>query len=153
MTRIPNDLRGFDFSWSACAFEHLGSIARGERFIFEMLRCLRPGGIAVHTTEFNVSSNQDTRDHDDEFVLFRRRDIERMARRLRSRGHRIELDFTLGTEEKESYVDPEPFTNPNRTVHMRLKIEPYVVTSIGLVIEKAQSRRPRHLLSFARGRA
>ena len=29
MTAIPDDLAGFDFCWSSCALEHLGSLAAG----------------------------------------------------------------------------------------------------------------------------
>src|SRR5262249_15901772 len=53
MTALPNDLDGrFDFCWSACACEHLGSVANGLEFVENSLRTLKPGGIAVHTTEF-----------------------------------------------------------------------------------------------------
>ncbi len=44
MNRIPNDLTGFDFCWSSCAFEHLGSIHHGQEFIVNMLNTLKPGG-------------------------------------------------------------------------------------------------------------
>jgi hypothetical protein len=155
MARIPRDLRGFDFCWSSCAFEHLGTIARGKRFIYEMTRCLRLGGVGVHTTEYNVTSNDHTRDHDEEYVLFRRRDFEEMARRLWSMGHTIELDFTLGDGDKDRYVDPEPFTNMNPTVHLRLQIEQYVTTSIGLIVETGRPRlgaRLRGLLDVVRPR-
>lgn len=60
MNKIPKDLKNFDFIWSACALEHLGSIEQGEEFIHNSLQCLKPGGIAVHTTEYNFSSNDDT---------------------------------------------------------------------------------------------
>jgi SAM-dependent methyltransferase len=58
MRAIPADLRGFDFVWSSCSLEHLGTIGRGLRFILDALECVRPGGFAVHTTEFNLSSNR-----------------------------------------------------------------------------------------------
>jgi cyclopropane fatty-acyl-phospholipid synthase-like methyltransferase len=60
MNAIPGDLRGFDLCWSACALEHLGGIRHGLDFIAASLDCLRPGGLAVHTTEFNLSSDTDT---------------------------------------------------------------------------------------------
>lgn len=47
MTRVPNDLTGFDFVWSSCSLEHLGSLEAGIDFIWHSLECLRPGGIAV----------------------------------------------------------------------------------------------------------
>src|SRR5262249_38291312 len=39
MNAIPADLRGFDFTWSSCSFEHLGSIDRGMRFILKQMDC------------------------------------------------------------------------------------------------------------------
>ena len=74
MNAIPDDLTGFDFLWSSCALEHLGSIERGLRFIERSMSCLKPGGVAVHTTEFNLVSNDATVDNDGT-VLFRKRDL------------------------------------------------------------------------------
>ncbi len=60
MNTVPDDLAGYDFCWSACALEHLGSLDNGIKFIRRSLACLAPGGVAVHTTEFNTSSDEDT---------------------------------------------------------------------------------------------
>ena len=51
MNEIPDDIGQFDFNWSSCSFEHLGSIEKGIRFLKEQFKTLRPGGWAVHTTE------------------------------------------------------------------------------------------------------
>jgi len=56
---------------------------------------LRPGGLAVHTSQFNLSFNTYTVDNLD-IVLFRRRDIEEMGCRLRKDGRQIEVDFDSG---------------------------------------------------------
>jgi len=53
MNFIPEHLEGYDFCWSICAFEHLGSIERGLVFVERAMRVLKPGGLAIHTTEFN----------------------------------------------------------------------------------------------------
>jgi 2-polyprenyl-3-methyl-5-hydroxy-6-metoxy-1,4-benzoquinol methylase len=56
MNFIPDDLHGkFDFVWSTCSVEHVGSILLGQRFIINTLNLLKPGGIAIHTVEFNLS--------------------------------------------------------------------------------------------------
>ena len=82
--RSPDDIEpDFHFTWSSRYFEHLGSIDRGLAFIKEQMKCLRRGGVAVHTTEFNVGSNHETIDHE-ATVLFRRRDLQRLARWLYS---------------------------------------------------------------------
>lgn len=40
MCAIPDDLRDYDFCWSACAFEHLGSIDAGLDFVVRSLATL-----------------------------------------------------------------------------------------------------------------
>lgn len=133
MRAIPQDLGEFDFLWSCCALEHLGTMKLGEDFLFAALDRLRPGGVAVHTTEFNVSSNWLTRWSGQE-VLFRRRDIERIARALRRQGHQIELDFTPGDLPIDKLIDRPPYRPTN---HLKLRNGWFVTTSIGLIIQKA----------------
>lgn len=136
MTAIPREFDGrFDFTWSACAFEHLGSLEKGMQFVLESLRCLKPGGVAVHTTEFNLGSNEDTVS-EGETVLYRRRDIEALVARLRREGHEIEVDFREGQGHADGYIDLPPYTH---RPHLRLALGQYVITSIALVIRK----RPR----------
>jgi hypothetical protein len=61
MRKIPGKYsQKFDFTWSACALEHLGSLAAGMEFILESMKTIKPGGVAIHTTEFNVSSEDST---------------------------------------------------------------------------------------------
>ena len=139
MNAIPDDLRGFDFTWSACSFEHVGSIALGEEFLVKQMESLRPGGVAVHTTEFNVRSDDETLS-EGPTVLFRRQDIERIARRLSGLGHEIELDLDFGAGLADGTIDVPPYThNP----HLKLQLGGYVTTSIGLVVRKASpAHRP-----------
>lgn len=132
MRQIPADLAGFDFTWSSCAFEHLGSIAAGVQFVLDQMRCLRPGGVAVHTTEYNVGSNHHTVESG-HTVLFRRRDLEALAATLRRQGHAVSLDFSLGVDEADEHVDREPWEG----AHLRLEIAGFVASSYALVIEKS----------------
>jgi len=132
MRDLPDDLVDFDFTWSSCAFEHLGSIDNGLRFIVDQLRTLRPGGVAVHTTELNVSSNTDTLETD-EIVLFRRCDIERLAAELVASGHSIECTFHTGDYPNDRWIDSAPFTN----THLKMALGPYVTTSFGVLVRKA----------------
>jgi SAM-dependent methyltransferase len=137
MNDIPPDLRDFDFVWSACAFEHLGDIPRGLRFLVNMMECLRPGGVAVHTTEYNVNSNDATVSEGD-FVLFRRRDLEAAAEELRRAGHHLELDFDPGSGPADQTIDRMPFShNP----HLKAEIYGHVTTSMGVIITRAASGR------------
>ena len=133
MNEIPADLKDFDFNWSSCSFEHLGSIGKGLLFLENQFKTLKPGGWAVHTTEFNISSNDKTQETGDT-VIFRMRDIEDFVKRMRKKGHFVEeLDYSLGGMPEDFYVDVTPH---RQDVHLRLQIGEYVVTSIGLIMQK-----------------
>lgn len=134
MNAVPDDLTGYDFCWSACAFEHLGSIEAGLRFVERSLDTLKPGGWAVHTTEYTVSSNDVTIDTGDT-VLFRRRDMEELQRRLEAKGHRVApFDFTPGDKPLDRYLDILPYrTEP----HLMMALWGHQTTSIGVIVQKA----------------
>lgn len=135
MRRIDVDLleveQAFDFAWSSCALEHLGSLAAGRRFVLESLKLLKPGGVAVHTTELNVSSTWRTvrRGHT---VLYRRSDIEALAQELRRQGHELTCTFHLGDDPLDAHVDRQPWTN----THLKVALGPHIATSYGLLIRK-----------------
>ena len=131
MNLIPDELTGFDFIWSSCALEHLGSKRQCIDFIFNSLDCLIPGGMAVHTTEFNLSSNYKTLNNSPT-VLFRYLDIEGIEKALNERGCRIDINFQRGTLPFDNYVDFEPCGLP----HLNLMCSEYVSTSFGMIIHK-----------------
>jgi hypothetical protein len=137
MRQIPDDLVGFDFSWSSCAFEHLGDLSAGLDFVVAQMRGLNPGGVAVHTTEFNVSSNERTVETG-ATVLYRRADIEALITRLRREGFAITCDFTEGVTPADRHVDVPPFSD----THLRTTLGEFVTTSIGLIVEKPPDWAP-----------
>jgi len=133
MNAIPADLVDFDFTWSSCAFEHLGSIDAGLNFFANTMKCLKPGGISVHTTELNLSSNTVTLDRNDT-VIFRRRDFEALAERLIAEGHEvIPMNFDSGDSELDRMIDLPPYSNDP---HLKLQLMRWVTTSFGLVVRK-----------------
>ncbi len=133
MNAIPEDLTGFDFNWSSCSFEHLGNIEKGKNFLVDQLKTLKPGGWAVHTTEFNISSNDLTQDNN-ESVFYRKRDIDEIVADLRSQGHFVEeTDFSLGGLPEDFMVDVQPH---QQKINLKIQLDKYVVTSIGLIIQK-----------------
>lgn len=135
MNAIPADLVDFDFCWSACALEHLGSIENGLDFIINSVACLKPGGWAVHTTEFNVSSNTETVD-DMPTVLFRRRDLEGLAERLSAAGHRAAVfDFEPGVKPMDVYVDVPPY---RAEPHLVAALMGFATTSIGVIVQRGE---------------
>jgi hypothetical protein len=143
MTRLPDDLGHFDFAWSSCALEHLGSLKAGLDFISDSTRYLKPGGIAVHTTEFNVSSDKDTVESD-VLSIYRRRDIDGLGRRLPSIGCRlVPCNFDLGQLQEDQHVDLPPYSPPGpQTMHLKLRQSDYVITSFGLIVERTLEEVP-----------
>jgi 2-polyprenyl-3-methyl-5-hydroxy-6-metoxy-1,4-benzoquinol methylase len=139
MNHIPDDLRGFDFVWSACALEHLGSIEHGERFIHRAMDCLKPGGIAVHTTEFNLSFETFT-PNTGAIVAFRPSDIDRIAGSLRAAGHEIELDLREGDLPHDRMIEIPPYPRPHLKLLLFSKLRGCVATSIGLIIRKGTKK-------------
>ena len=135
MRAIASHLRDYDFCWSSCALEHLGNIDEGLRFIERSLETLRPGGVAVHTTELNLTSNRRTISSGGT-VLFRRRDLEGLARRLRQAGHEVvPITFDLGDQLDDGYVDLPPYSADN---HLKLALGQFVSTSFGLVVRRGR---------------
>jgi len=134
MRALPEDTRGFDFLWSSCALEHLGSLQQGLDFVIDAMKCLRPGGIAVHTTELNCDSDGETVETGDS-VLYRKRDLHDLRVLLNERGHSVEpFDFDLGDSEADRYVDEPPYKGKT---HLKLRIGKYASTSFGLILRRA----------------
>ncbi|MET4696083.1 class I SAM-dependent methyltransferase [Endozoicomonas lisbonensis] len=133
MNDIPDNLTGFDFVWSACALEHLGSLQHGLDFIERSMKCLSAGGVSVHTTEFNLSSNDDTFETE-VCSIYRRQDIELLKDRLTSLGYRVsELNFNPGAHPVDRHIDLPPYA---ASPHLKLKLEGFITTSMGLIIHK-----------------
>lgn len=128
--------QSLDFLWSSCAFEHLGSLHKGLEFVWNAMDLLKPGGIAVHTTEFNITSNNNTIESGDS-VIYRQIDIENFDRALRSKGCGIEnLSFDAGTENGDLAYDYEPYYTHGRE-HIKLNLLGHVSSSILLIIRKS----------------
>lgn len=86
--RIPADLVNFDFVWSTRANEVLYSVAAAAQFVEDVMACLRPGGLAVHTFSYDLTpSGRST--PSTKRVLMQQGDIERIALLLVSRGHEV----------------------------------------------------------------
>lgn len=133
MCNIPvSELDDFDFLWSSSAFEHLGNLDAGIDFVIESMKCLRPGGLAVHTTEFNVGSNDQTMSEGGT-VIYRQCDIERLASALREQGHEIRLNFDRGVLPFDYHVDVPPYTHDP---HLKLHLMGYTTTSVGIVVQR-----------------
>jgi FkbM family methyltransferase len=134
MNEIHDDLHGFDFVWSSCALEHLGSIRHGLDFILKAQQCLKPGGISIHVTEFNLSSNNETYETSN-LSLFRAYDIESLITRLQAKGDHVEpLNVHPGSHPLDFYLDTPPWDS---APHIRIGVGRFVITSLGIIIEKS----------------
>ncbi len=145
MNAIPATLRGYDFCWSICALEHLGSIEKGLAFIENTLETLRPGGVSVHTTEFNIRDDGPTIDNWSS-VAFQRKHMEAISERLRAKGHIVTpFDYALGDKPLDKFVDLPPWPHDlppdmrawlGEGLHLKLAFDGVIVTCIGLKVEK-----------------
>lgn len=133
MNDIPKDLNGFDFCWSTGSLEHIGGYDKGLAFVEKAMECLKPGGIAVHTTEFTLTSDTVGLDTPN-LSFYCRADIEALASRLLAAGHMIVLNFDRGTTVADMHVDMPPFT---AGFTLTAQFEAHVISSIGLIVQKA----------------
>lgn len=131
MRAIPGDLADFDFCWSICSLEHLGTLEAGLEFIRNSIATLKPGGIAVHTTEFNLSSNDETVESGPTSI-YRRRDMEALKQRLENDGHEVAaFDFTVGDGLLDHYVDIPPYFDEPC---LRFLFATFTLTSVAIVV-------------------
>lgn len=145
MREIDPDLKGFDFCWSICAFEHLGSIKAGLDFVENSLSTLKPGGIAVHTTEFGYLSEGEPMDNWPT-VLFQRRHFIELAHKLADQGHKVApLDFDVGKSPMDLFIDMPPYVGDltqyqkdifPEPAHLKLSIDGFASTCFGIAIQK-----------------
>jgi len=134
MNAIGDSVRDYDFCWSSCSFEHLGSIENGLDFVLNSVEtALKVGGVACHTSELNLSSNDKTLDGG-ATVLFRRRDVEKLIERLEGRGHKVKpLPIEPGKSFIDFLVDLPPYSSD---LSLRLNLAEYVTTSFGIVVTR-----------------
>jgi 2-polyprenyl-3-methyl-5-hydroxy-6-metoxy-1,4-benzoquinol methylase len=122
----------FDFVWSSCSLEHLGTLDKGIEFVVNSLKCIKPGGLAVHTTEFNLTSNRYTV-RSGPIVAYRERDILRLRDLVSRNGGTMEVTFGAGDGLSMDTVD---FDTTTRDPHIYLLLGTLLLTSIGMTIRR-----------------
>ncbi|WP_380787752.1 SAM-dependent methyltransferase [Sphingomonas sp. R86521] len=126
---------GYDFAWSSCAMEHLGTLDAGLEFVKNAMDLLKPGGVACHTTEFNISSNDATIESGIN-VLYRKRDLEKLEAEMRMKYCCVEqLDLFPGTHADDVMFDIAPY-GQNQRPHIKLLMDGYITTSLLLICRK-----------------
>ena len=139
MNYIPADMDYYDFVWSSCALEHLGTLQNGLWFIMRTAALLMPGGVAVHTTEFNLSSNNETNTNSLNNI-YREQDIDALIQTIRGLGLvTADPDYTRGKHNYDLYVDNWAGgwnDGSENKPHLNLKVDGFDATSLILIIEK-----------------
>jgi len=152
MTDLTPD-RAFEAGWAATnqhaetlAASHLGTIARGFDFVENSLRTLRPGGLSVHTTEFNINPVGETIDNWPT-VLFQRKHFEELSQRLTAQGHDVApLDFFLGDKPMDRFIDLPPYHHDlpadltdwlGEPRHLKVGVDGFPCTCFGILVRKA----------------
>ena len=137
MNHIPNDENSYDFCWSTCAIEHVGSLNLSIEFMKNVMDVLKPGGIAVHTTEFNLSSNDETI-QTGQTVLWRKQDVEALQKWMLEHGHKMEVTFDRGNMPADYYVEMSPFSEGIEDL-ICLYCLGYISTGFAFIVQKAES--------------
>lgn len=115
--------------------EHLGTLEAGTEFVINSMELVKPGGYAIHTTEFNVSSNSDTINSGVN-VLYRQCDLEDLDRKLRAKSCGVSrFDFFAGDDLEDIEFDYPPYFTHGRQ-HVKLLLDGHVTTSIVLIVRK-----------------
>lgn len=135
MNHIPNEIGQYDFCWSSCAIEHVGGLNLSKEFMKNMIKVLKPGGIAVHTTEFNLWSNDETIEEGFS-VIWRKRDFEEIQEWMLKNGCEMTLSFVRSQKDADTYLPLPPYDENDERNHLNLLVGSYASTSYGLIIKK-----------------
>jgi glycosyltransferase involved in cell wall biosynthesis/SAM-dependent methyltransferase len=145
MRAIPHDLkRGeFDFVWSCGTLEHIGGKGAGVGFMVEALKCLRPGGVACFTTEYNYTNDANV--DEDDLCLYTKENLVSIRDLL------VELGYTVGDVQlynpldgtpegaamlNAGTVDADGTWHEDDTYHLSLYVGGTWTTSVAIVVQK-----------------
>lgn len=136
MNDLPADLGTFDFAWSSCVIEHLGSPRLGLDFIRNSCDFLKPGGISVHTTELELIPRAETMDYG-HMAVYRPEDLLAFQDRMRNDGFEISLNLHVPMDAPEDRFVSLPYDDAlEDESHLKLVIGDSVSTSFGIVVRK-----------------
>ena len=135
MNELPPDLGRFDFMWSSCVIEHLGSPARGLEFVRKSAALLKPGGVSVHTTELELVPRESTMDYG-HCAVYRPDDLLELERQLRGDGFDIDFNLHVPMDAPEDrFISPVDPHVPDPS-HLKLVIGDSISTSFGIVVRR-----------------
>ncbi|HAM22778.1 MAG TPA: hypothetical protein DCQ04_11000 [Actinobacteria bacterium] len=130
----------FDFAWSSCVIEHLGSPKLAMDFVLNCAELLAPGGVMIHTTEYELLNRGETRDYGN-CAIFRIDDLQQVVDTLNKRGFEANTDFEVSlASPEERWISsslearyPAGYLEP---AHLRLIISESVSTSFSIIVRR-----------------
>lgn len=138
MNAMPGDLGFYDLVWSSCVIEHLGTPDAGLAFVRRSLDLLRPGGVAVHTTEFDLTPGSETADYG-HCAVYRRHDLEELCRAVVAAGFQMIINPYVAFEHPaDRYVAP-PLSVGDEKFHLKLALYDSITTSFAIVVRRPKS--------------
>ena len=134
MNAVPNDLSGFDFCWSACCFEHLGSLRRAAEFVIESVEAVSRPAASPFTPPSSTCRRTPRRS--DRLDC---RSIDTTISPLSSPSSNSVAPLTIAPDAHvlDHFVDLPP---DHGDLYPKLELAGYATTSVGLVITKAGER-------------
>jgi hypothetical protein len=134
MCHLPLDLPEADFMWSSCVIEHIGGVEPVRDFLKKSFAKLKPGGIAIHTTEYELGDQVETRDYG-HCAVFRDIDFLQFQNDIRSLGGNIELSlFVPNDSYADKWVSQPPY--PDDQPHLKLKLVDSITTSLAFIFQR-----------------
>jgi hypothetical protein len=134
MNEIPIEMNNsYDLVWSTCALGHIGSYQKGLDFIVRSAKLLKPGGWAVHTTELDLSGEQERIDSPN-LSFYKLEDIVELTRILEEDGNTVmPLKTNSWLDMSEQFVASEPW---GEKPHLRIKVLGREITSIVIILQR-----------------
>lgn len=123
----------FDFCWSLCSMDHVGSIWLVKRFLLNSLNCLNPGGISVHTGEYTIRTDMPTSGTTVWLTVNDILDLERLAAKLGI--EMAPVDWFFGDSIEDHVIDCHPYEN-----YVHLKVDSYGGWGTSIVVAFKKNR-------------
>ena len=133
MTDLPDDVAQVDLIWSCCVIEHLGSPAEGLDFVLRSLDLLRPGGLAVHTTELELRTKEKTADYG-HCAVYRLPDLFALQDRVRAAGFQMSFNPYVAMDHPADRFIAPPFSRGTEGHHLKLALYDSITTSVALLV-------------------
>jgi hypothetical protein len=135
MNVIPTDFdEKFDLVWSLCALGHIGGYQKGLDFVNRSRQLLKPGGIAVHTTEMDSSLVLGKFDTPD-LSFYKRVDLESLLHTISESGFHVpEHDFGIGCGVLDKELDVSPYRQTSH--HLRFWFDHREITPTSIVFTR-----------------